>query len=604
MKRALLLMAATSLCLVALDLRSEEQPLATRVDHVYVESDKAQSLFTFFKDTFQLPGVWPFRDAGTHTSGGLWLGNTVLEFASSPHSGDKPVRAEFRGIAFEPTGGADETAAELTKRGISRREVENNMRQGSDGQTRVVWSIVHLKDFPPIEADVFFVDYKFRKSAAARYKAADDKLTAINRGPLGIIGAAEITVGVQNLEETRSKWTVLLAPSPHISDNAFVFDSGPRIRLVHAESPGIQGIVLKVRSLDQAANFLGERGLLAKDDSGRVAIFPAAIDGLSIRLIDDSQTEESGNPLLGHGRGVDHVGIAVRDLEKARRDYEQVLGFKCTENLPTVSGLLRYIVFLGDETCLEFLSPSRSTSAARDDFRGFVERHEGGLSLALATSSAKRAADYLEAHNFEVKIREWPGPTKEGETKPAAVQYYSVSSPDSPSGNKQVFKVWIWLVEYVSPERAARRAARREQGLMAHPNAAQRLYAVWFAVRDLEASLRNLQDAGLEPGEPREAKFLGAQGREVKAGSGVMILLRSADKNGALNKFLSDHDDGDIIGVSIEVSDLNKARSWVEGHSGHKLEPYNGFYGRAIMVPPDLTHGVWLELFERRSAGH
>jgi hypothetical protein len=124
---------------------------------------------------------------------------------------------------------------------------------------------------------------------------------------------------------------------------------------------------------------------------------------------------------------------------------------------------------------------------------------------------------------------------------------------------------------------------------------------VWFAVRDLDAQLRNLRDAGFESGETREEKFLGASGREVKAGSGSMLLLRSADDNSALNKFLSNHDDGEIIGISIEVSDLNKARSWVEGHSGHKLEPYNGFYGRSIIVPPDLTHGIWMEMFEPRT---
>jgi hypothetical protein len=302
MRRVLLIFAVGAFYFFALFLWAEEQPLTARVDHIYLESDKADSLFTFFKDTFQLPEMWPFSDRGTHASGGLWLGNTVLEFASFPHNGDKHVKTEFRGIVFEPTGGAGETAAELTKRGISRREVENNMRQGSDGRTRVVWSIVHLKDFPPIEADVFFVDYKYRKSAAARYKAADDELAARNRGPLGIVGAAEITVCVQDLEGARSKWSALLAPSPQISDDAFVFDSGPRIRLVHAESPGIQGIVLKVRSLDQAAKFLEKRGLLAKDDSGRIAISPAAIDGLWIMLMDGAQGQE---PYRGfYGRSI------------------------------------------------------------------------------------------------------------------------------------------------------------------------------------------------------------------------------------------------------------------------------------------------------------
>jgi len=66
-----------------------------------------------------------------------------------------------------------------------------------------------------------------------------------------------------------------------------------------------------------------------------------------------------------------------------------------------------------------------------------------------------------------------------------------------------------------------------------------------------------------------------------------------------MSKFLSNHNDGEIIGVSIEVSDLNKARSWVEGRSGRQLEPYKSFYGRSILIPPDLTHGVWMEFFQR-----
>ena len=310
---------------------------------------------------------------------------------------------------------------------------------------------------------------------------------------------------------------------------------------------------------------------------------------------------QQAHPLLGHGRGVDHVGIGVRDLEKAKRDYEEVLGFKCTENLPSVGdrALIRSIIFFEDETLLEFLSPSPGAPASGDEFREWVEKHEGGMSLALRVSSAQHAAAYLEAHNFEAKVTGWPRATA-GDVNPAQVQYYSVTTPDAPSGNRQVFMMWIWLFEPLSsPERAAKRAARREQGLMVHPNAARRLHSVWFAVRDVDAGLRNLHDAGFESGEPREAKFLGAGGREVKAGTGTMILLQSADDNGALSEFLSDHDDGSIIAVSIEVTDLNKARSWIEAHSRRKLEPYDGFYGRSIMIPPDMTHGVWLELFQR-----
>jgi catechol 2,3-dioxygenase-like lactoylglutathione lyase family enzyme len=594
-----LFFAAILSCFVSLGLQPEQQPLARRIEHFFIVSDQAQSLFTFFKDTFQLPEVWSFKTYGYFSSGGLTLGNAVMEFASFPKKENRPVKTEFRGIAFEPTADAEATEAELTKRSIPHTGARTSESQVPGRQVHIGWSNVGLADLPPTNAIVFFCDYKDRKGVAQGRRAASHELALRMGGPLGIVGVAEITVGVRNLEEARSKWSALLAPSPQTSDDAFVFESGPRIRLVHAESAGIQGIVLKVRSLDQAAKFLEERGLLAKDDSGRIAISPAAIGGLSIRLREAVQEKMSAHPLLGTGRGVDHVGIGVRDLEKARRDYEQVLGFKCTENLPGPSGPIRSLIFFEDETLLEILSPPKEPAAVRDEFRRWVEKHEGAMSLALKISSAKDAAAYLEARNFEVKVSEWPRAMKEGETKPSLVQYYSVSTPDIPTGNKQIFMAWIWLIEDTSQERFARLSARREQGMMCHPNSAVRFHSAWFAVRDLEASLRNLQNAGFESGETREAKFLGASGREVKAGRGCMLLLRSADDNGVLNKFLSDHDDGDIIALSIEVSDLNKARSWIEGHSGHKLEPYDGFYGRSVMIPPDLTHGVWMELFHR-----
>jgi hypothetical protein len=320
MRRALLLFAAVSLCFVTLALRAEEQPLATRVEHFFLVSNRAQSLFTYFKDMFQLPEVWPFYQHGTFASGGLSLGNAVLEFVSFPkevpEESNKPLKTEFRGIAFEPTTGAEATAAELAKRNIVHTDVRSSKYQMAGELVQVGWSNVALTDFPPTSAHIFFCDYKDRQAVAQRRKAASDELARRMGGPLGIVAVAEITVGVQDLDEARSKWSALLEPSPQISDDMFVFSAGPRIHLVRAESPGIQGIVLSVRSVDQAVKFLEERQLLAKEVAGHIAISPAAIEGLAIGLTVVTQAQETANPLLGHGRGVDHVGIAVRNLEK------------------------------------------------------------------------------------------------------------------------------------------------------------------------------------------------------------------------------------------------------------------------------------------------
>jgi hypothetical protein len=286
MRRVFFLFSAISLCFIAPTFRVEEQPLATRVEHFFVVSDEAQSLFAYFKDTFQLPEVWPFYQHGSFSSGGLSLGNAVLEFVSFPREGSQPQKTEFRGIAFEPEADADATAAELTRRSIPHTGARPYKSQIPGRQILAEWSSVALTDLPPKNADVFFCDYKDRQAVAQGRRAASRELAMRMGGPLGIVGAAEITVGVQDLKDARNKWFALLEPSPQIDDDTFVFNTGPRIHLVRAESPGIQGIVLRIRSIREAEKFLKERQLLAKDDAGHIAISPMAIEGLAIWLVE------------------------------------------------------------------------------------------------------------------------------------------------------------------------------------------------------------------------------------------------------------------------------------------------------------------------------
>jgi catechol 2,3-dioxygenase-like lactoylglutathione lyase family enzyme len=309
--------------------------------------------------------------------------------------------------------------------------------------------------------------------------------------------------------------------------------------------------------------------------------------------------------LLGQGWGVDHVGVGVRDMAPAQHDYEQ-LGFKVGKGGHFPGGLSNSIVALQNNSYLELLAVSGNISITKGDaseIGDFIKKHEGAVFLGIDVSSAKSAADYLKARNFDVH-GPFPGSVmKEGETTPPPAQYYTMVVDDAPAAGKRGITLPIFFIEHVSPERMEK---RRAAGEMDHPNTAMGIHAVWFAVHDTEAQLSTLRDAGLESGESREMKSLGAHGREVKAGQGVLLLLEPSDKNGLLAKYLSDHtnridawphDEG-IIGLSIEVADLGKARQLAKSGTGRKLETYKGFYGRSLLLPPEVTHGVWIEMFQ------
>jgi hypothetical protein len=81
------------------------------------------------------------------------------------------------------------------------------------------------------------------------------------------------------------------SPAQEAGD-VFTFGPGPRIRLVPAATASIQGLMVQVRSLEQARAFLAERQLLAEASTGAVTNAAQAIGGLSITLVESPAPAE------------------------------------------------------------------------------------------------------------------------------------------------------------------------------------------------------------------------------------------------------------------------------------------------------------------------
>lgn len=113
------------------------------------------------------------------------------------------------------------------------------------------------------------------------------------------------------------------------------------------------------------------------------------------------------------------------------------------------------------------------------------------------------------------------------------------------------------------------------------------IHAGSFGVRDTQTQLRTLRDAGFEVGESREAKFLSAHGREIKAGAGAFLLLKSS-KEGLLTRYLPDHDEG-TISLSTEVADLSKASQLAEGWDRKKAGDLQRLLCTSFLLPRSYT---------------
>jgi hypothetical protein len=264
---------------------SQRGPLLTTVEHFYLVADDAERLYKFFRDELRLPVVWPFNTFGDFASGGLSLGNTVVEFVTDKGARATAVATEFKGIAFEPAGDADADAAELKRRGVRHGDLQPfTFTQG--GQKHVGWVTIALEGIPPTAAHIFICDYKDRERVAEGRRRARTELATQGGGPLGVISLKEIVVGVRSVSEASVAWGKLMSPPGPTTEPVFAFGTGPKVRLVKADVEGIQGIVVGIRSEAQARKFLTERNFLA-DDGGRLRIDPAAIGGLHISLVEE-----------------------------------------------------------------------------------------------------------------------------------------------------------------------------------------------------------------------------------------------------------------------------------------------------------------------------
>jgi 4-hydroxyphenylpyruvate dioxygenase-like putative hemolysin len=137
------------------------------------------------------------------------------------------------------------------------------------------------------------------------------------------------------------------------------------------------------------------------------------------------------------------------------------------------------------------------------------------------------------------------------------------------------------------------------QQFMSHPNTALGIQAVWMAVNDLNAAAAAYESVGLPAGASLERTFFSDRVRKIETGHGDILLMEPADQQGFVARFLETRGEG-IMGVTLRVASLGRAREVMAPGISRKLLPHTGFYGGAFLIQPPLTRGLWIELFEER----
>lgn len=238
-------------------------PLVECIDHVYLPADDARALHSVLRDSLGLPEVWAFGSHGGGISGGISLGNVVLEFLERA---DAPV-GPIEGLALWPQVSAEDVQRKLRAVGMgSGRPLR---MQPAASVTGAGWIIMGLADFP--EANVFVCEYLDAAGVRQGRERASAALAEISGGALGVIRVREIVIGARDPATQRARWRQLAEPG---NDEPLVrFGRGPAVRVVSAERDAVLALVVEVRDPARAA-----------------AVWPRALRHLPIRFVGSSST--------------------------------------------------------------------------------------------------------------------------------------------------------------------------------------------------------------------------------------------------------------------------------------------------------------------------
>ncbi|HEX4384353.1 MAG TPA: VOC family protein [Myxococcales bacterium] len=290
--------------------------------------------------------------------------------------------------------------------------------------------------------------------------------------------------------------------------------------------------------------------------------------------------------------GLDHVGIAVTDLAAARKTFHDGLGFGAVVPGKLPNGIENINYYFEDSTYLETLTaydPQKARQVA-----DFTAKGEGAIFAALSINSPDAAKAFFDKRGVktgapipgsiktERESTSWKTMFFEGSAK--SLELFFFIAYDQPQRNEMLSKL---------------HAAIQSGKVYKHPNGALGIKAAWLAVPDLEQAVKQFEAAGFPAGATFAEPRLGGTGRLIEAGQGKIALIAPAASDSPVAQLLARRGGPALLGLSIEVSLLGVAQKFAARTTGHKMPAAAGALGQSIWIEPAVTHGAWLELFQR-----
>lgn len=282
---------------------------------------------------------------------------------------------------------------------------------------------------------------------------------------------------------------------------------------------------------------------------------------------------------------LDHILLWGRGIDPVTADMAVKLGFQVRPGRDP-GGVANRYVRLGDGSFIELLGVTRPDPA-----------FDPGMQ---ADRQALKGAPGARTFGFR-------SPSLDGVHRTLAAAGFAVtpffSGPDHASPGWRLFAFDraplssnTFFIDYAADYRPDQADPANDDDYRVsreHPNSARELSAIWLVSDDAAADRQQLERMGFGHAVPVVLPHVGARGFCVPVGPTALLTLQP-DGAGIAADVMA-HGGARILGVSIGVDDLGRARRWVARGYGHAMASYRGLSGESFLAPTQGDLGLSME---------
>jgi len=260
---------------------------------------------------------------------------------------------------------------------------------------------------------------------------------------------------------------------------------------------------------------------------------------------------------------LDHVPIAVRDVEGAVLTYRDRLGFAIKPGREHANSIFNAHIKFEDGSALELITATEPRDAQAAWYIAALADREGPVALALDGGPVRSLAGRLEGSGIAFSTAEH--------------SYYESLSFGFDSPLTHLFFLVVHRRPPDLPEH------------LDHGNGALRLHAVWIADPGHAAERDLLGQLGWGAGSADSLDLPAGRAESVPLERGVLYLVGSAGPERR-----------PVVGATVEVRNLDDAAASLAPETRAVAQAGEDCRGKYLRLPPEVTHGLWLELLELR----